>query len=700
MHLQDFTKLKLRIIAIVASLALGPCLFAQSETPTEKADAGFGSVSVWAGVHPGDDFYGFANGDWQAGAVIADDARSAGTLRAVTNRTEAQVDDVVKRLVRRRWEAGSDEAKFKTVYRSHLDLQGRRGARNRPIRPLLQAIDGIRLPEDIAALLGSYQLDAGGFVAAGLKIDGVEGRGYVAAIEPASLLLGRREVYLRNDIHAANVRIEAAAILEDLLKASLTRRRNNLAKRVERVLALEARLAEIYPGPVEARDRRLSNTILTVDELVHSVPDFPWAVYLGARGFGALERVHVAISSDRLEALGAVFAETPRAVWQDYLRLRLIVKYGRYLSGRTELLVSRFDTALRGLEFERPTLKERAQDVARLVVPDVVGRAYLDAHLDPDAVDMARFMAEMIREAYRQRIGAVPWMGEETRQKALTKLDALEVVIGGPAGWNSYEGFDPIEGSIFANVYSKVQLSHVSAFTRLASGTAGSRPDIETLRGDIFFSPLTVGAFYLPNLNTIIIPAAYLQPPYLDLSADLATNFGALGTSLGHEFAHAFDDQGSKRGPTGQLENWWTDIDREAFDDIGERLSTQLAGYEAAPGIPLNTELTLGENLSDLAGIELAILAYELALVERPELAPPDLQEGKRRLFLGYAVKRRSKRRPDLDIDFALNDPHSPPEVRVNGILRNVDAWYEAFGVTQANRLWLQPQDRIRIWSF
>jgi len=221
--------------------------------------------------------------------------------------------------------------------------------------------------------------------------------------------------------------------------------------------------------------------------------------------------------------------------------------------------------------------------------------------------------------------------------------------------------------------------------------------DVTAFRQDIFFSPLTVGAYYLNGLNLVVIPAAYLQAPYYDPAADMATNFGALGTTLGHEIGHAFDDQGSKRGPHGQLENWWTADDRARFDALGEALSDQFADVEVVPGMRIDTALTLGENLSDLAGVTLALDALREAKAAREEgadLTPEDL----RAFFTSYAIKRRTKRLFALQMELAGTDTHSPPADRVNRILPHIDAWYDAFGVTEGHALWIPPDERVRIW--
>ncbi|MEO1476880.1 MAG: M13 family metallopeptidase, partial [Pseudomonadota bacterium] len=417
-----------------------------------------------------------------------------------------------------------------------------------------------------------------------------------------------------------------------------------------------------------------------------------------ARGLRETTPIHVRIT-ERMDEIIAVFNETPLQVWKDYLSLRLILDYGSYLDESTALLIHRFDMARLGAEYAPRKRRERAWRVALDLLPDPIGQAYIDEHLSDQTIAEVQKMVGWTLAAYRERIEVAEWLTDETRARAIEKLNAINVVVGEPPGWNNFDGYTPVRGSLFSNAYTRQQLRHQSALSRLRvpeADRAEEPPDPTRLLTDIFFSPLGVGAYYLPTLNTIVIPAAYLQRPYYDPSASVAVNFGALGTTLGHELGHAFDDQGAKRGPHGQLQNWWQDGDSERYRALGANLSAHLSAFEAAPGIPLNTQLTLGENLSDLAGIEIAWRALELAKSASGETSISD--EEARAFFISYAQKRRAKRLPTVNINFAYSDPHSPPAVRVNGILPHIDSWYEAFDITENDPLWLAPEDRIRIW--
>ena len=646
-------------------------------------------------VLPGHDFYSFANGAWARRAVIAPGDWQTGTLKSVKDRTDADAEAVVRMLRRGNWPEGSDEAKFLSIYQSALDRTSRRLLGVRPVNGFVRQIKQAETHQDIALLMGSHALDAGGLFESGLRIDPLTGQGYVIALDVSSFLLGSRDLHLRTDAPAVAQRAEATRLLARLLRRTGTYRRVN--DRVTAVLAVERALADVAPDVAVRRVPIRPEQVFSLEQLQARFPDFHWGSYFAARGLGGTSQIHVQ-SLEALPELIAIFHATGIDVWKDYLILRLMTRFGPYLDPVTEGVALQLDAVLKGADYARPSRRERARQIATSLMPDVVGRHYISAHVDDAAIEDVERMTAHLKAAFRKRLLAADGLAADTRATALEKLDRLQLVVGAPPGWNDYDGYAPDRRSLFGNVYLRRQLRHESSRLRLLSQAAGVEAGNERsdeVLGDVFFSPLSVGAFYLPSLNTIVVPAAYLQAPYYDANASLAVNFGMLGTTLGHEIGHAFDDQGSKRGPSGRLRNWWTVEDRDWFDGVGAALSDQLSAFEAAPGVPLNTRLTLGENLSDVVGVDLAFDALERAA----DAAGRNLTvEDRQAFFVGYAQKRRSKRTDAVIWEFATTDPHSPPEVRVNGILAHIDAWYEAFGVTAGDALWLAPEERVRVW--
>ena len=673
---------------------VGPVL----EVNAEISPWGVDLTSGQQNTAPGDDFYQFANGGWEKTAKIPDGKWSAGSQTQARERTDAVIDELVNEILRQDWPPGSDEAKFVTIYRSYLN-RNRKTIRGRePLRLFLRRIARARSHDEIAVLLGNYQLDAGGLFDVVVRVDPEGERAYLPSLESADLLLGRPLVYLRHEAHFQTKRREGAALLTRLLRQS-----GQLwmaERRVEDVLALETKIAALYPDTATRRNVSADRVFMSLEALERAAPSFPWRAFFSQSGIGDTDRIHVR-TGEGLKQLADLFAETNVSVWRDYLRLRLMSEYGALLVDRIALNAEAMDALRRGVVYVRPEAEKRARDLAIRLMPDVVGRHYLEVGGLQDRIGATEIIAEAIRDAFRLRIQKADWPSEQTKLRALEKLDNVAFMIGGPPNWNDYSGFRPHAWTLFENVYWERQTRKLSAFSRLSRPKAEVevRESIDTLRSRVFFSPLQLGAYYLPRLNAVIIPANYLQAPYYDPYADMAVNFGALGTTIGHELGHAFDDQGSRFGPDGQLENWWTRKDRERFDMLGEELSNQFAAYEAVPGIAVNAELTLGENLSDLVSLGVVYDAYEQWRQAQSDTRHvPDRKEGMRRFLLGYAQKRKSKRRPNVAIELALAGVHSPPEHRVNGIVRNLDYWYEAFDIGPEHALWLAPEERIRVW--
>lgn len=645
-------------------------------------------------THPGDDFYKFANGNWTETAKLADGEWITGSRDDAKERTEQTTKRLIDRLLQRSWPAWSDEAKFVKIYQSYLNRTRANGLGRRPINTFLDQIKRARSHSDIAKLMGDYQLGAGGLFSIIIRIDPEGEKAYVPSLEQTDLLLGLPLTYLRDEPHLQAQRVTGTKLLDSLMIQAGQRWRNQ--SRVQAVLQLETKIAALYPSTQMLRDVSQNRVFMSLEELMQRAPDFPWQVYFQSAGIGQTDRVHIRVWQS-LDKLAGLFHETPVAVWRDYLRLRLISEYGDFLADRIADNSEALEALRRNVPFVREDIETRAAGVAQRFMPDVLGRAYLQENDHSAQIEDVTRMAEAIRDAFRVRIRQADWLSVGTRDRALTKLAAVRFIIGGPPGWNDYKGYEAFDDELFINAYLARQQRQVAALRRLGGPQDQPREDVDVLRSRVFFSPLQVGAYYLPRLNTVIIPANYLQAPFYDPHADMAVNFGALGSTIGHELGHAFDDQGSKYGPAGQLQEWWSTEDRAQFEALGAQLSAQFANYEAVPGIRVNTALTLGENLSDLAGLEIGYAAYE-SMRQKQTGDKISKQEGARRFLLGYTQKRRSFRHPHVAFEFALTGAHSPPEHRVNGIVRNLDFWYEAYGVGPEHKLWLDPKDRVSIW--
>ena len=644
---------------------------------------------------PGDNFYLYANHAWISEVEIDEDSLSEGSLREAVSRTESIVERLESDLLNQDWPDGSDEAKYQAVFNSFLNEGRVKWQGLSPLRQSLRTIRSAKNHDQIATLLADYRLDAGGLFRVTLRVSQREGREYIPYLGPADLILGSPDLYIRQDELARNVREEGATLLEGLLRRGVGRR--NIEERVQAVLELETRLARLAPTPIRERNPANVAQYRSVEDLAETAPEFPWLIYLTRRGLGSDPRVNIAPFAG-LDQIADTFVQTPVRVWRDYLALRIILRYGDYLPEDIATATHQIAQFYSGIERPLPSRYERASRFAQWVMPDVVARRYVETELSADTERAVEIMAEQMRAVYRRRLSRSPWLSEQTRAAALAKLEALEFMIGVPPDWNEFGDYSPDKDDLFGNAYQKLQSRHRTTLARLRERPVDGVRNIDALRRNIFFSPLRVGAYYLPRLNAVVLPAAYLQPPFFDPDASAAYNFGALGTTLGHEIGHAFDDQGSKYGPTGALENWWSADDRSQFDHLASQLSSQFSGLEAAPGVPLDPALTLGENMSDLAGLETALAGLIDVLDEGPPISASERKRALQDFFLSYAIKRRKVRRPETDAQLSSNDRHSPPDLRTNIILPNIDAWYDAFDITPDDALWLPPHKRLRIW--
>ncbi len=691
------------LTAFLGAIASAEELDASAEKATTGADTSAvtaTAIELPKNVQPrpnaGHNFYLFANHSWVSEVEIPADSLSAGALNEARERTEAEIARIEADLLARTWPEGSAEHQYQIFYHAFLDERrvNRRGLK--PIRDSLQRIRLAQSHHDIAAFMGNNWPYAGGLFDISLKVSQQEGRAYIPKLGLARPLFGLSEIYLRDDAHAIALRAQGADMLEQLLRRGSGR--FGVRKRVQAVMALETQLARLAPDANAERDPARSQPLLLAGELAELAPDFPWTHYLRAHGLAADTRLSLAPFDD-LGAIADIFARTPVAVWRDYLSLRLMIRYGAYLSEDVAIMTESLGQLRAATLRPLPSRAERASDFAQWMVPNVLARQYVERHLTEETVRSVEAMAEEIRAAYRRRLENADWLSRQTRIAALEKLECLAFMIGVPPDWHTSSTVPGADGDVFSAVFQKFRTRHVSTLARYHEHPPGGMRDVATLRQNISFSPLQVGAYYLPRLNMIVLPAAYLQPPFFDPEADIAENYGALGTTLGHEIGHAFDDQGSQFDPTGAFENWWTPKDRARFDQLAADLSAQFTGFDAAPGVPLDPQLTLGENFSDLAGIETARDAM-LAAGARQETPMDDATRRAmlQRFFLSYAGKRRRVRRPETDRQFAPRDRHSPPDLRTNIILSNIDAWYDAFEIHQTDAFYRTPQDRLTIW--
>jgi putative endopeptidase len=431
----------------------------------------------------------------------------------------------------------------------------------------------------------------------------------------------------------------------------------------------------------------LTYNLRSSDELRALAPTFPWSALLGA-GEVDYQTDYVVAELDAVAALGSQFSTVPVATWKSYLKFH-------YLDSVASVLPKAFDEErfdffgrkLNGQLVQRERWK-RAVRAVNGAMGEAVGQLYVARYFPPASKAQMLTLVENLRSAYAVRIKAAPWMSEVTKQLALQKLAAFRLKIAYPDHWRDYSTLEVRSGDAFGNAVRGQVFAYEYDLKRLHQRTD---------RDEWGMTPQRVNAYYNPMFNEIVFPAAILQPPFFDPKADAAVNYGGIGAVIGHEMSHGFDDQGAKSDAHGVLRPWWQPEDARAFKTLGDRLAEQYSGFTALPGVKLNGRLTLGENLGDLGGVTVALEAYRLSL--QGQTAPIlDGWTGEQRFFLSWAQAWRMLKREEALRTQALNDPHSPAQFRVNGPLRNTDAWYAAFDVKPGDALYLPAAQRIRVW--
>ena len=566
----------------------------------------------------------------------------------------------------------------------------------RGVQPLLDelaTIDGAATPDELAAVLGTLQrTGAGGGAGAYVDTDSKDSTRYLIHLNQSGLGLPD-ESYYRDAQHAEILTAypeHIAAMLRLVYGAG------EYTETAARIVALETKLAAAHWDVVKRRDADLTYNLRTFAELPTEAPGFDWAGWVAALGVtpGSVAEL-VVRQPDYLTAFAAAWAGEDLEDWKSWLRWRLINARAALLTD--DLVAENFafyGRRLSGTEEIRDRWK-RAVSVVESLMGDAVGRLYVERHFPPQAKARMDELVANLREAYRVSINDLEWMTPQTRERALAKLDKFTPKIGYPAKWRDYSQLVVERDDLYGNYLRGYAVGYDRELAKL-----GGPVD----RDEWFMTPQTVNAYYNPGMNEIVFPAAILQPPFFDAEADDAANYGGIGAVIGHEIGHGFDDQGAKYDGDGNLVDWWTDEDRAEFGVRTKALIEQYDEYvprELSNGhhdAHVNGAFTVGENIGDLGGLSIALLAYRLSL--KGEQAPViDGLTGEQRVFFGWAQVWRTKSRDAEAIRRLAVDPHSPPEFRCNGVIRNMDAFYDAFDVSESDALYLDPQLRVRIWN-
>jgi putative endopeptidase len=637
-------------------------------------------------VKPGDDFFKYVNGKWAATTQIPPDKTGYGAFAVLGDLSEARVHALLDRwAANKSLKAGSDEVKVAIVYRTYLDEATVEKLDAKPIQPYLDAVKKAKTHEDMARSMGGAARGFGSsFFGANIGDDAKSPDKNVLYISQGGLGLADREFYLRDNFKPQKERYQK--YVADMLTLIGW---NEPEKSAADIVALETKLAEAHWTRAESRDRDKTYNLTTLADLDKNAPGFPWLIAFKEAGVDKVDHA-VVRQNTALPKIAKIFADTPVATLQAWQAFHIV-------DDAAPLLSKRFDDAhwefrskfLNGTKEQRPRWK-RAVSASEGAMGEAIGRTYVAEYFPPESKAKMEQLVAGLRSAMKGRIENLQWMGPETKARALDKLAHFTVKIGYPSEWRDYSKLEIRDGDLVGNSERAAKFEWARDVARL------SKPVDKKEWG---MTPQTVNAYYQATKNEVVFPAAILQPPFFDPKADMAVNYGGIGAVIGHEITHGFDDQGRKSDGTGMLRDWWAPEDAAKFDVQAAKYGAQ---YEAInfpqlPGSHIIGKLTMGENIGDLGGILMALDAYHLSLHGQP--APViDGFTGDQRVFLGWAQVWRTLTRDDALRQLIATNPHSPGQVRAFAPLRNVDAWYEAFGVKEGDAEYVKPEDRVRIW--
>jgi endothelin-converting enzyme/putative endopeptidase len=550
------------------------------------------------------------------------------------------------------------------------------------LRPYLDRINAAQSRDDLIRLfaLPGYPSPVG----VGITPNSQDPTHYVAGTAQSGLGMPNRTYYLNEGAQFDTYRAAYRTYVATMLRLAGI---ENTEQKADNIIALERRIAEAHWTPERSRDVTQSLNPMTPAQLQELAPQFNWPLMLSSQGLGNVQTIIVR-QTTAIHAEGELFASVDLQTWKDWLTFH-------FIRNAAEVLPRAFDEAnfnfygrtLSGIPQQRERWK-RGLGVLNRTLGEAVGEIYVRRHF-PDT--SRRQMTELVgdlRGALEARLRANPWMDEATRTQALAKLAAFDPRIGNPVRFIDYSAMRVDPNDLLGNMQRAAEFQQNLALSRLPN------PVDRSLWA---MTPQTINAYYSPLTNQITFPAAILQPPYFNAAADPAVNYGAIGAVIGHEIGHGFDDNGRRFDPQGRLRDWWSAASATRFTALTDRLKAQYNSYESA-GQHINGQLTMGENIGDLGGIEMAYAAYQRYQARHGRARVIGGLTGDQRFFLAYAQAWRNQVRDDALRQQVLTDPHSPPEWRVNGVVRNVDAWYRAFNVRPGDRLYLAPAERVHIW--
>jgi putative endopeptidase len=675
----------MKILSTLASCIL--LVFLIGCKPSEPArSSGITLENIDTTASPGNNFFQYANGAWLARTEIPSDKSNYGTFPILRDRAQDDVKTIIEESATQQAAKGTDAQKVGDLYSSYMNVEKRNALGIAPLQEDFAKIESIATKEDVMAYVAhSMKVGFRSPLSIYVRADYSDPTMNAVMVGQSGLGLPERDYYVNPSPQYEEIRKDYKLYISNMLSFASIANSDNVAKEI---FDLETSIAKIHVTKEELRDANKANNPFAYDSLKSAYPNLLFGTIFSTFGVDNLDRVNVG-QPTYLNGLNALVSNVPVSTWKHYFKYHAINSYASILSEEIEKVsFDFFSKRLNGVPAQQE-LWRRGVGVVNNHLGEIVGKIYVGKFFQEDAKKRMVTLVENLLQAYEASIKELTWMSDETKTEALAKLHKFTPKIGYPDAWRDYTNLTIEPDDLVGNI----RRSNAFRFQQRFLDKIGKPID----RTEWFMTPQTVNAYYSSSSNEIVFPAAILQPPFFNLAADDAVNYGAIGAVIGHEIGHGFDDQGSTFDGDGKLRNWWTDHDREEFKKRTSALVDQYNSFEVLPNVFVNGTFTLGENIGDLGGLSIAFKAYQLSLNGK-EAPIIDGFTGVQRFFLGWAQGWKGKYREESLREQVRTDPHSPIVFRVNGVVRNIPEFYEAFGVSEKDSLYLAPEKRVKIW--
>ncbi|EJD6505996.1 M13 family metallopeptidase [Providencia alcalifaciens] len=677
--------MRINILALIigmSTISFAPQLLAK------EVSYGQQKIVLSDSINPGNDFYRYVNEDWISKAKIPTGMPRINSFVDLYLNTEKQTQSIIDELQKIPENSLShNQRNIRNLYLSYLNEEAIEKSGLSPIQHDLDAIKKAKDHNEISALM--TQPDYKSLISYWVDLDAKAPDTYVLYLGQGGLGLPNRNYYLEDTPQMKDIRQSYIAYIGTMLKLA---GETGVEQKAQKIFDLEKSLATVHWSPEARRDTLKNYHAMSLDEMKKYTQGFDWDAFISSRKLTDKQLEKVIVETDSaVEQTAKIFADTPISTLKDYLTFQYISEHARYLNKTVaDAQFDFYSKKLNGVEKQR-TRQERALQTVNSLQGEPLGQIYVEKYFDPQSKEKIKDLVSYVRGTFNERLKDNDWMDDTTRQEALKKLEQFTVKVGYPDQWNDFSTINLNPNTLLDNYKQVLAWSYDDMISKIGQPVR---------KWEWGMTPQTVNAYFNPVQNEIVFPAAILQAPFFDPNVDPAYNYGAIGAVIGHEMGHGFDDQGSLYDGTGQLRNWWSDSAKEHFKQKTEKLVEQYNGF-AVDDLNVNGQLTLGENIGDLGGLNIALSAYKQFVKENyPNGEAPiiDGTTGLQRFFIAWARTWQELSNKESERNKIMTDPHSPNQFRANGVVRNIDDWYQTFGVDKDSALYLAPEQRIRIW--